>query len=102
MQQNLDSTRVSLANAFDTLADNARRQQHLYSATIAVLIALVVFAGFVLAALETDKHLSQQQSQVAGYVAAVSQRLGSEAAFLRRSVLSVRRYEERGDGPAAE
>ncbi len=96
MQQNLDSTRVSLANAFDTLADNARRQQHLYSATIAVLIALVVFAGFVLAALETDKHLSQQQSQVAGYVAAVSQRLGSEAAFLRRSVLSVRRYDERG------
>ncbi|WER47933.1 ATP-binding protein [Cupriavidus sp. WKF15] len=96
MQQLLDSTRVSLASAFDTLADNARRQQHLYSATIAVLIALVVFAGIVLAALETDQHLSLQQSQVARYAASLSERLESEAAFLKRSVLGVRRYREAG------
>ncbi len=54
----------------------------------------MVFAGIVLAALETDKHLSRQQGQVAGFAAAISQRLQSEAAFLRRSVLSVRRYRE--------
>ncbi|WP_349608843.1 hypothetical protein [Cupriavidus sp. DF5525] len=41
MQQDLDRTRESLASAFDTLSDNARRQQHLYSVTIAVLIAIV-------------------------------------------------------------
>ncbi|CAG2152338.1 Sensor histidine kinase RcsC [Cupriavidus yeoncheonensis] len=96
MQQLLDSTRVSLASAFDTLADNARRQQHLYSATIAVLIALVVFTAIVLAALETDKHLSQQQSQVARYAATISERLESEAAFVKRSVLSVRHFREAG------
>lgn len=94
MQQLLDSTRVSLASAFDTLADKARRQQHLYSATIAVLIALVVFTGIVLAALETDKHLSRQQSQVARYAATLSERLESEAAFVKRSILGVRRYRE--------
>jgi two-component system capsular synthesis sensor histidine kinase RcsC len=94
MQQLLDSTRVSLASAFDTLADKARRQQHLYSATIAVLIALVVFTGIALAALETDKHLSRQQSQVTRYVATLSERLESEAAFVKRSILSVRRYRE--------
>ncbi|WP_011299791.1 ATP-binding protein [Cupriavidus necator] len=102
MQQLFDSTRVSLASAFDTLADNARRQQHLYSATIAVLIALVVFAAIVLVALEADKHLSRQHNQVAGYVGSISQRLESEAAFLRRSVLSVRRYHESGSAQSPD
>lgn len=96
MQQLLDSTRVSLASAFDTLADNARRQQHLYSATIAVLIALVVFTGIALAALEADKYQSQQRGQVARYTADITGRLESEAAFVKRSVLSVRRHGEPG------
>lgn len=45
MQQAVDRTRDSLASAFDTLADHARRQQHLYSVTIAALIAIVLFSG---------------------------------------------------------
>ncbi|RDK09641.1 ATP-binding protein [Cupriavidus lacunae] len=92
MQQALDRTRDTLASAFDTLADHARRQQHLYSVTIAGLVAIVLFSGTLLAGLAADQHLDYRRSHVAHYAGAVSQQLHNESSFLRRTVLSIRYY----------
>ncbi len=90
MQQDPDRTRDSLASTFDALADHARRQQHLYSVTIAALIAIVLCSGTLLAGLAADQHLDYRRSQVAQYVGTVSQRLHNEASFVRRTALSIR------------
>lgn len=92
MQQDLDRTRESLASAFDTLSDNARRQQHLYSVTIAVLIAIVLFSGLLLAGLAAGKHLDYRRSHVSQYVASIAQLLHNESSFLRRTMLTIRYY----------
>ncbi|SPA56792.1 ATP-binding protein [Cupriavidus taiwanensis] len=90
MQQDPDRTRDTLAGTFDALADHARRQQHLYSVTIAALIAIVLCSGTLLAGLAADQHLDYRRSQVAQYVGTVSQRLHNEASFVRRTALSIR------------
>ncbi|MEM5275520.1 ATP-binding protein [Cupriavidus taiwanensis] len=90
MQQDPDRTRDTLASTFDALADQARRQQHLYSVTIAALIAIVLCSGTLLAGLAAEQHLDYRRSQVAHYVSTVSQRLHNEASFVRRSALSIR------------
>ncbi|SPA43189.1 Sensor protein rcsC [Cupriavidus taiwanensis] len=90
MQQDPDRTRETLAGTFDALADHARRQQHLYSVTIAALIAIVLCSGTLLAGLAADQHLDYRRSQVAHYVGTVSQRLHNEASFVRRTALSIR------------
>ncbi|MBB3007393.1 ATP-binding protein [Cupriavidus alkaliphilus] len=90
MQQDPDRTRDTLASTFDALADHARRQQHLYSVTIAALIAIVLCSGTLLAGLVADQHLDYRRSQVAHYVGTVSQRLQNEASFVRRTALSIR------------
>ncbi|MGY2492069.1 ATP-binding protein [Cupriavidus sp. CP313] len=90
MQQTVDRTRETLASAFDALADNARRQQHLYSVTIAVLITIVLFSGLLLAGLATEQHLDYRRSDVSRYASSVSQLLHNESSFLRRTVLSIR------------
>ncbi|WP_427308201.1 ATP-binding protein [Cupriavidus sp. H39] len=90
MQQAPDHTRDTLASTFDALADHARRQQHLYAATIAALIALVLCAGTLLAGLAADQHLHYRRSLVSHYVSTVSQVLHNEASFLRRTALSIR------------
>ncbi|MFS8974887.1 ATP-binding protein [Cupriavidus necator] len=92
MQQAVDRTRDSLASAFDTLADHARRQQHLYSVTIAALIAIVLFSGSLLAGLAAGRHLDYRRSHVSQYVASISQLLQNESSFLRRTVLTIRYF----------
>ncbi|UDM52803.1 ATP-binding protein [Cupriavidus sp. MP-37] len=101
MQQALDSTRDTLASTFDALADHARRQQHLYSATIAALVAIVLGAGTLLAGLAADQHLDYRRSQVAHYVGTVSQRLQNEASFVRRTALGIRYHLSAPGAPAA-
>ncbi|SOY68795.1 Sensor protein rcsC [Cupriavidus taiwanensis] len=90
MQQDPDRTRDTLASTFDALAGHARRQQHLYSVTIAALIAIVLCSGTLLAGLAAEQHLDYRRSQVAHYVSTVSQRLHNEASFVRRTALSIR------------
>ncbi|EON18028.1 sensor protein rcsC [Cupriavidus sp. GA3-3] len=90
MQRTVDRTRETLASAFDALADNARRQQHQYSVTIAVLIAIVLFSGLLLAGLATEQHLDYRRSDVSRYAGSVSQLLHNESSFLRRTVLGIR------------
>jgi signal transduction histidine kinase/CheY-like chemotaxis protein len=90
MQQTLDRTRDTLASAFDALAEHARRQQHLYSVTIAALIAIVLCSGALLAGLAADRHLDSRRRHVSHYAGEVSQLLHNESSFLRRTVLSIR------------
>jgi two-component system capsular synthesis sensor histidine kinase RcsC len=99
MQKALDRTRDTLASTFDALAGHARRQQNLYSATIAALLAVVLFAGTLLAGLAADQHLDYRRSEVAHYLGTVSQRLHNESSFLRRTALSIRHHV---DTPAAD
>ncbi|MDQ0140897.1 ATP-binding protein [Cupriavidus necator] len=89
MQQALDHNPDTLASTFDTLADHARRQQHVYCATLAALLALVLCAGALLAALAADQHLDYRRSQLAHYAGTVSRQLHNEASFLRRTALSL-------------
>ncbi|WP_439686389.1 histidine kinase [Cupriavidus oxalaticus] len=99
MEATVERTRESLTSAFDALAEQSRRQQQRYAATIAVLIAVVVFSGLLLAGLAAGRHIDYRRGHVAQYMAALSQLLQNEASFLRRSVLSIRYQRET---PAAD
>ncbi|MBF6986196.1 ATP-binding protein [Cupriavidus sp. IK-TO18] len=90
MQPSLERTRESLASAFDALAEQSRRQQQRYAATIAVLVAMVVFSGLLLAGLAAARHLDYRRGHAAQYVASLTQLLQNESSFLRRSVLTLR------------
>lgn len=92
MQQILDRTQESLAQAFTSLARNARRQQQLYYATVGLLVAIVIVSGLLLAGLAVARHLDIRRSHVAQYVSALSLQLQSEAYFLRRTALTIRYY----------
>ena len=89
MQQILDRTQESLAQAFASLARNARRQQHLYYATIGLLIAIVVVSAALLAVLAAAREIDYRRGHVAQYVSAISLQLQGEATFLRRTALTV-------------
>ncbi|SDC84406.1 Hpt sensor hybrid histidine kinase [Cupriavidus sp. YR651] len=100
MQQILDRTQESLTQAFASLARNARRQQQLYYATVGLLVAIVIVSMLLLAGLAAAMDLDNRRSHVAEYVRAISQRLQGEAAFLRRTALTVRQHEnDIGDSP---
>ena len=90
MQQILDRTEEPLAQSFASLARNARRQQHLYYATVALLVAIVVIAALVSAGLVAERNLDTRRSHVAQYVRAISLRLQNETAFLRRTAMTIR------------
>ncbi|MBP0630576.1 ATP-binding protein [Cupriavidus sp. AcVe19-1a] len=94
MESTLKRTRESLTSAFDALAGQSRRQQQRYAATIAVLIAVVVFSGLLLAGLAAGRHIDYRRGHVAQYMAALSQLLQNEASFVRRSVLTIRYQRE--------
>lgn len=92
MQQILDRTQESLAQAFAALARNARRQQHLYYATIGLLIAIVVVSAILLVGLAAARELDNRRGHVAQYASAISLKLQSETSFLRRTTTTVRYY----------
>ncbi|MDT6963981.1 ATP-binding protein [Cupriavidus sp. SZY C1] len=92
MQQILDRTQESLAQAFASLARNARRQQHLYYATVGLLIAIVIVSGLLLAGLAAARHLDVRRGQIAQYVSTISLQLQSQASFLRRTALTIDYY----------
>jgi len=94
MQQVLDRTQQSLAQAFASLDKNARRQKYLYYCTIGILIAIVLFAALLLGGLAAARHLDYRRSHVAQYVGTVAMVLQGEASFLRRTDLSVRYFRE--------
>jgi len=95
MQQILDRTQESLSLAFASLARNARRQQQLYYATVALLVAIVIVSGLLLAGLAAARHLDARRSHIAQYVGTISLQLQGEAAFLRRTALTIAHYTTR-------
>ncbi|GAA7756044.1 hybrid sensor histidine kinase/response regulator [Cupriavidus sp. SHE] len=100
MQQILDRTQESLAQAFASLARNARRQRQLYYATVGLLIAIVIVSAILLGGLAAAKQLDIRRSRLAQYVSAISLQLQSDASFLRRTTLSVAHYlNTRSDSP---
>ena len=100
MQQILDRTQESLAQAFASLARNARRQRQLYYATVGLLIAIVIVSAILLGGLAAAKQLDIRRSHLAQYVSAISLQLQSDASFLRRTTLTVAHYlNARSDSP---
>jgi hypothetical protein len=66
MQKILDRTQASLAEAFASLARNAKRQQSLYLTAIVTLMAIVVFSALLLAVLAADKQ-HRRRAKAAGW-----------------------------------
>lgn len=93
MQQILDRSPDPLAQSFASLARNARRQQQLYYATVALLAMLVIVSALALIGFAVERHLDIRRSHVAQYVSAISLQLQSEASFLRRTALTIRYYQ---------
>lgn len=102
MQQILDRTEEALAQAFEALASNARRQRHIYYATAGALIAIVFISAVLLAGLAAAKHLDNRRSQVGQYVAGISLLLQGEVSFLRRTDLTVRYNRDTPARPQSE
>jgi len=88
----LDRTQQSLADAFASLAANARRQQRLYIATIAALIAIIAISVTLLATLAIDRQLDMQRRIGAQNASDISLFLHRCVSFLIRSELTVKFY----------
>jgi two-component system capsular synthesis sensor histidine kinase RcsC len=97
MQKILDRTQASLAEAFASLARNAKRQQSLYLTAIVTLMAIVVFSALLLAVLAADKQLDYRRSLATQYAADISLLLHREVSFLRRTENTVGYYRHTGD-----
>jgi two-component system capsular synthesis sensor histidine kinase RcsC len=97
MQKILDRTQASLAEAFASLARNAKRQQYLYLTAIVTLMAIVVFSAMLLGVLAANKQLDYRRSLVTQYAADISLLLHQEVSFLRRTELTIGYYRRTGD-----
>jgi two-component system capsular synthesis sensor histidine kinase RcsC len=97
MQKILDRTQASLAEAFASLARNAKRQQYLYLTAIVTLMTIVVFSALLLGMLAANKQLDYRRSLVTQYAADISLLLHREVSFLRRTELTVGYYRHTGD-----
>ncbi|CAB3760995.1 ATP-binding protein [Paraburkholderia solisilvae] len=93
----LDRTQESLAEAFASLASNARRQQRLYFATIVVLIAIVTLSALLLAVLAIDKQLDLQRRLSTQNASDISLFFHRSVAFLVRTELTVQFYHQTQD-----
>ncbi|WP_454766809.1 ATP-binding protein [Cupriavidus campinensis] len=104
MQQILDRTQESLTQAFASLARNAKRQQHLYYATIGLLIAIVVISAVLLAGLAAARQLDYRRGHAAQYASSIALQLQNEASLLRRTTITVKYYLQAASetAPAAE
>ncbi|GAB2873897.1 hypothetical protein GCM10027093_06760 [Paraburkholderia jirisanensis] len=92
MQNILDRTEESLAEAFASLARNARRQQRLYFATIAVLMSIVAFSALLLALFAINKQLDLQRTVSTQNASDISLFLHRGMSFLIRTELTVQFY----------
>jgi two-component system, NarL family, capsular synthesis sensor histidine kinase RcsC len=72
MQKILDRTQASLADAFASLARNAKRQQYLYLTACVTLMAIVVFSALLLGVLAASKQLDYRRSLVTQFAADIS------------------------------
>jgi two-component system capsular synthesis sensor histidine kinase RcsC len=94
MQKTLDRTQASFAEAFGSLAKNAKRQQYHYLAAIVTLMAIVVISAVLAAMLAAGLQLDYRRSLFTRYVADISLLLHREVSFLRRTELTVQYYQQ--------
>ncbi|MFM0225155.1 ATP-binding protein [Paraburkholderia dipogonis] len=92
MQKILDRTQESLAQAFATLAQSAKRQQRLYLATIGSLMLIVVIFALVLVVVAGLKQLDYRRTLAAQSATDLSLLLHQEESFLRRAELTLDFY----------
>ncbi|MFM0173978.1 hypothetical protein PQR33_32150, partial [Paraburkholderia sediminicola] len=85
MQKILDRTQESLAQAFATLAQNAKRQQRLYLATIGSLMLIVLIFALVLVVVAGLKQLDYRRTLASQNATDISLLLHQEESFLRRA-----------------
>ena len=97
MQKILDHTQASLAEAFASLARNAKRQQSLYLTAIVTLMAIVVLSALLLAVLAAGKQLEYRRSLATQYASDVSLLLHQELSFLRRTEHTLAYYQHGGE-----
>ncbi|HEY3598583.1 MAG TPA: histidine kinase dimerization/phospho-acceptor domain-containing protein, partial [Paraburkholderia sp.] len=97
MQNILDRTQESLAEAFASLATTARRQQRLYFATIAALMVIVAFSASLLIVLAINKQLDLQRTVSAQNASDISLFLHRNLSFLKRTELTVQFYQTTQD-----
>ncbi|OAJ53889.1 hybrid sensor histidine kinase/response regulator [Paraburkholderia ginsengiterrae] len=84
MQKILDSTQESLAQAFASLAHNAKRQRRVYLATIGVLMLIVLIVAVILVIADGLKLLDYRRTLDSQNAAEISLLLHREESFLRR------------------
>ncbi|MFL9911698.1 ATP-binding protein [Paraburkholderia sp. RL17-337-BIB-A] len=92
MQKILDRTQESLAHAFASLAQSAKRQQRLYLATIGSLMLIVVIFTLLLAVLAATKQLDYRRALATQNAADIRALLHREQAFLARAELTLAYY----------
>ncbi|CAB3701886.1 ATP-binding protein [Paraburkholderia rhynchosiae] len=92
MQKILDRTQESLAQAFASLAKNARRQQRVYLATIGSLMLMVVIFALVLAVVAALKQLEYRRTFASQNATDLSLLLHREESFLRRAEFTLDYY----------
>ncbi|PQV45566.1 ATP-binding protein [Paraburkholderia sp. BL21I4N1] len=93
MQKILDRTQESLAHAFASLEQSAKRQQRVYLATIALLMLIVVVFSFALAVIGASKQLDYLHTYAAQNAAEFSLVLHREESFLRRTEFTLDFYQ---------
>ncbi|MFM0341131.1 ATP-binding protein [Paraburkholderia fungorum] len=94
MQKILDSTEESLAQAFASLAQNARHQRRVYLATIASLMLIVVVFTLLLAVLAASNQLDYWRTRVTQSAADLSSLQHREESFLRRAEFTLDYYRD--------
>ncbi|CAB3656255.1 Sensor histidine kinase RcsC [Paraburkholderia sediminicola] len=94
MQKILDRTQESLAHAFASLAQNAKRQQRVYLATIALLMLIIVLSALLLAALAVGKELDYRRAIAVQNAADISLALHREESVLRRAEFTLDYYQD--------
>ncbi|WP_144138906.1 ATP-binding protein [Paraburkholderia sp. BCC1884] len=93
MQKILDRTQESLAQAFASLEQSAKRQQRVYLATIALLMLIVVAFAVVLAVVTAYKQLDYRRTFASQSAADISLVLHREESFLRRTEYTLDYYQ---------
>ncbi|HEX7909476.1 MAG TPA: ATP-binding protein [Paraburkholderia sp.] len=84
MQKILDGTQESLAQAFASLAHNAKRQRRVFLAMIAALMLIVLIVALVLVVVVGLKQLDYGRTIASQNMAEISLLLHREESFLRR------------------
>jgi two-component system capsular synthesis sensor histidine kinase RcsC len=97
MQKILDRTQESLALAFASLVQSAKRQQRAYLTTIASLMLIVVVFALLLGVLAAAKQLDYRRTFASQNATDISLLLHREESFLRRAELTLDYYQDTGN-----